>query len=511
MDSDYVPCEGFLFKLKENNKEWKKLYVKLSGAEIVYYDGPHNALADKRQKDGVKQVVTAYPYNEFSGVNAPTGTPSYLIIETSHAKKIYCAKSQQERANWVDAIRKNGELAASSGQLKTGVKGKAGAGAAAKQAILNTGAGIFNRFRTRGSSDAAVGEEISPGRQGSGISGRDEISAGGRLSLVGRLSTASRPSVSVHRASSASIPDVYIPDEDLDDLMNELVETLGLKGPQAAAVLGLKPEAKRNMLKMNNIKSHEKAEKGGDDSEEPRRYVSKLKDGDPSLSELTESSVWLSTAPIRDLEAFIVAKGVDALIGVLATLCRHGFRGETDDAKVEGAMRCLKALVKTAPGIAAILAIDAACHSFASGGGSLLLSDQNSLVQPAVSVLSTLAIYSADGHRSVLAALEELYIFFAPAGEVVEAKASNAFSLLVDRLKQPRAMYHAAVLTLINAVVSGTGTCPDMGTRVKMREALADLGFIELTREVRAPLPTLLLPLDAPPTLCSRSPRATEA
>ena len=28
-------CQGFLFKLKQNNKEWKKLYVVLKGGEII--------------------------------------------------------------------------------------------------------------------------------------------------------------------------------------------------------------------------------------------------------------------------------------------------------------------------------------------------------------------------------------------------------------------------------------------------------------------------------------------
>ena len=86
-------CQGFLFKLKENGKEWKKLYVVLYGNEIVYYDSPHDARANKRQKDGTKQVTTAYNYDEFSGPNAPTTSPAYLMIETTHAKKVYCAKT----------------------------------------------------------------------------------------------------------------------------------------------------------------------------------------------------------------------------------------------------------------------------------------------------------------------------------------------------------------------------------------------------------------------------------
>ena len=51
--ANFVSCNGFLFKLKQNNKEWKKIYVVLKGGEVIYYDNPHNARADKRQKDGM--------------------------------------------------------------------------------------------------------------------------------------------------------------------------------------------------------------------------------------------------------------------------------------------------------------------------------------------------------------------------------------------------------------------------------------------------------------------------
>lgn len=87
-------AQGFLFKLKENNKEWKKVYAVLNGGDLIYYDSPHAARADLRLKDGVKQVVSAHAYDEFDGVNAPTGSPAYLVIETTHAKKVYCAKSK---------------------------------------------------------------------------------------------------------------------------------------------------------------------------------------------------------------------------------------------------------------------------------------------------------------------------------------------------------------------------------------------------------------------------------
>ena len=108
-ESSEIQQQGFLFKLKENNKEWKRIYVVLRGGDIIYYDDAKKAAADKKQKDGVKQIVSASLHDEYSGFNAPTGTPFYMIIETTRAKKVYCAKSAEERQMWVDMIKKNAE------------------------------------------------------------------------------------------------------------------------------------------------------------------------------------------------------------------------------------------------------------------------------------------------------------------------------------------------------------------------------------------------------------------
>eukprot|EP00966_Prymnesium_polylepis_P026248 605457-Prymnesium_polylepis.1 len=32
--------QGYLYKLKENKKEWKKIYVTLQNCDIVYYESP---------------------------------------------------------------------------------------------------------------------------------------------------------------------------------------------------------------------------------------------------------------------------------------------------------------------------------------------------------------------------------------------------------------------------------------------------------------------------------------
>ena len=139
-------------------------------------------------------------------------------------------------------------------------------------------------------------------------------------------------------------------------------------------------------------------------------------------------------------------------------------------------MRCMKALIKTDAGLNAVIDSKAlVCQSFASGGGSLLLAEEYEMVQLAVHVLSAVALYKDTGHRAVLGALEELYFFHAAA---VDDK-PKPFEPLVDRLREQRTKSHAAILTLINALVSG---CTDIGVRVKMRDELANLDFIELTR-----------------------------
>ena len=110
--SEGAQCQGWLFKLKENNKEWKKIYVALSGCDIIYYDSPHSARADKRSKDGTKSVVAAHAHDEFDGVRPPTTSPSYFMVETTHAKKTYCARTADEREMWLSNIKRNAEAAA---------------------------------------------------------------------------------------------------------------------------------------------------------------------------------------------------------------------------------------------------------------------------------------------------------------------------------------------------------------------------------------------------------------
>ena len=127
---------------------------------------------------------------------------------------------------------------------------------------------------------------------------------------------------------------------------------------------------------------------------------------------------WLSTAPIGSVDAFVKSGGPAVLSGLLADLCRHSTRADSDTLRIELVMRILKALIKAEAGLNAVISSPALiCQSFASRGGSLLLADSESLLQPAVQILSAVAVYSDAGHRSVLTALEELYFFHATQEE----------------------------------------------------------------------------------------------
>ena len=100
-------CSGALYKLKENGKEWKQIYAVLRGTDLCYYAGEQDAVLDRRLKDGTKAVLGASPgASELVKAPAPVPVPSYFTIETSHAKKVYCAPTEAACAAWVDRIRR---------------------------------------------------------------------------------------------------------------------------------------------------------------------------------------------------------------------------------------------------------------------------------------------------------------------------------------------------------------------------------------------------------------------
>ena len=63
--------------------------------------------------------------------------------------------------------------------------------------------------------------------------------------------------------------------------------------------------------------------------------------------------------------------GPAALSSLLAGLCRYSERSPSDNQRIEIAMRCVKALIRTDKGLAGVITSPAlVCQAFASGGGS---------------------------------------------------------------------------------------------------------------------------------------------
>ena len=246
-------CQGYLFRLKENNKEWNKLYAVLRGTDLVYYDSPQNARGPPRSKDDVNQVLSARSYDEFAGVRPPTGTPSYLIIETTHAKMIYCAKSADDRQMWLanigmnleaatrDAMQRSASVTVAKegarvappkaplealGRSKT-VGGAAPAAKASGGGMLGRAAGFFGMAK-KPESDLARTESVSS-------------SAVSSSAVSSRVVESSAPTT----ASAAPA----IPDEQLDEALKQMVSALGLPPVKAEAIFKLSKELKRDMLK----------------------------------------------------------------------------------------------------------------------------------------------------------------------------------------------------------------------------------------------------------------------
>lgn len=83
-----VDHQGYLYKLRENKKEWKKIYLTLQGCDVVYYASPSDVRTDKKMKDGKKNIVSAISMPMYDGIAPPVDTPHYLVIETTHSRKV---------------------------------------------------------------------------------------------------------------------------------------------------------------------------------------------------------------------------------------------------------------------------------------------------------------------------------------------------------------------------------------------------------------------------------------
>ena len=67
-------------------------------------------------------------------------------------------------------------------------------------------------------------------------------------------------------------------------------------------------------------------------------------------------SVHLKSCGMEWVRAFLQAGAVDAFAACVGALCRFEERSEDDAYKIEAALACLKALMKTEEGIAAMVA-----------------------------------------------------------------------------------------------------------------------------------------------------------
>ena len=93
--------------------------------------------------------------------------------------------------------------------------------------------------------------------------------------------------------------------------------------------------------------------------------------------------------------------GAGALAVLLENLCRHTSRSDADWGLIDSAMRCVKAIINTAPGLEAVAANQQILSAFAAGGGSLLLCDRESPMSTSVDVLCAVAVFSDSGHDRV--------------------------------------------------------------------------------------------------------------
>ena len=116
--SDAVVLEGPVFKLKERRPVWKAIHVVLlPGKQLVYYANAEDARAQRRALTRPKVVLSAVAMGtgtEFSrladfgpeaaAAEAPVEQPHYFVVETTHARKLFCVPSASYRDKWVAAL-----------------------------------------------------------------------------------------------------------------------------------------------------------------------------------------------------------------------------------------------------------------------------------------------------------------------------------------------------------------------------------------------------------------------
>ena len=298
----------------------------------------------------------------------------------------------------------------------------------------------------------------------------------------GRKVSVTSPSAAPKKSVQLDDVALSLGDDEVDRRFPGLLQQLGIPKAKQDAMLKMPLDKKREMLAM--YAQHQAQDAAQNEKLNPAASVEMLRDDAP-YDGLKTLSVHLKSCGMEWVRAFLQAGAVDAFAACVGALCRFEERSEDDAYKIEAALACLKALMKTEEGIAAMVASEQLCASFVAGGGSLLLADTDALLGGAVQLLTTVIVWEAAdgsnpmlGHSHVMGALGELARLYAPPDADADP---HPFSLLVDRLREPRNPRQAYVLQLLTALVNQP---EEINDRVGYRNELAELDFIEVSADL---------------------------
>ena len=308
-------------------------------------------------------------------VKAPAvPVPSYFTIETSHAKKVYCAPTEAACAAWVDRIRRGGQARARQASTAP-LPGDA----ERKTSLASSSGRTTPRSRQESKSWNPFSRMSKAASSGDG---------------EGRKVSVTSPSAA---PKSVQLDDVALSlgDDEVDRRFPGLLQQLGIPKAKQDAMLKMPLDKKREMLAM--YAQHQAQDAAQNEKLNPAASVEMLRDDAP-YDGLKTLSVHLKSCGMEWVRAFLQAGAVDAFAACVGALCRFEERSEDDAYKIEAALACLKALMKTEEGIAAMVASEQLCTSFVAGGGSLLLADTDALLGGAVQLLTTVIVWeAADG------------------------------------------------------------------------------------------------------------------
>lgn len=172
---------------------------------------------------------------------------------------------------------------------------------------------------------------------------------------------------------------------------------------------------------------------------------------EPTASSVEELANMLRTVAEGWIEEFIELDGVAALTDLMEVLEKKAFKTAVDFQTMSQCLRCLRALMNVDKGMAAILGL-----SDGKKGGLLSLvmgidvstgSVKSRKVQcQSLTLLAAAAVYSSEGHKQVLAALEE---------HRKKRRKATRFGYLVDECSKTESFAEVDVGFSIAAAVAG--------------------------------------------------------